>query len=311
MAEKPRVITRENTRCLVSGMAERIHAYEAVKGATDTLILCKRCYNCLGQKKPIPDVAIMFDAIPPELSFLTPDEARCCARVAPLWDVYKTLPGGQKASHNGVIHYAQDLAALAAVLPPPADAAHCKNLHIKVRSKGSKMCKRQLVINPDRVRRALQVLQQLHPHHADVPISAENLATYKASDDACSSSSSSGISAEPRAKNPRTDATIAAEDNTTDAMETLAFVDLQDLSTANGARNAALRHLLLEHMEGPLQDYKTPDLMTICFPTLFPTGRHGPGSHPPSAAYVRHCLRYFDRRFATNPTWCFGCSTSR
>ena len=266
--------------------------------------------------------------VPPQLQGLTQTEEMLIARALPIMRVY-IKPGGQRGYSGHCINLPQDIKELASSLPRyPKDIAL-----IVVKVKGRNNTFKDVKVRKEKVQNALQWLIENNPHYAGVDMNLEALNSLPEngvpadiltvdtdavvlSDENAKPDSSSG----PYSLNPDEDVVY----NSSSEMSSFLPVGEQKQQEMEAIRNLLFAEEPIQWptvSNDPLNEYQTPFLATMAFPTLFPDGKGDPTNQAllrdvPLHERIKHLLKFAENidgkwvyRFASHPRfsyWAFN-----
>ena len=296
------------------------------KPRTPDTYVCSRCSrDKKSPRKFSKENSMIPSPIPPQLQGLTQIEEMLIARALPIMRVY-IKPGGQRGYSGHCINLPQNVTELASSLPRyPKDLSV-----IIVKIKGRDNTFKDVSVRRQKVLDALSWLPQNNLHYKDVeinyhavdalPVSGipSELLTVETNDDICDETVEIDVG-------PPTD--TPSEDQVYDvSTEMSSFLPLgkQQQQELDAVRN----QLSVEEpmswprvKEQPLNEYQTPYLATMAFPTLFPDGKGDPTNQAlvrdvPLLEKIKHLIKFAEKtdlkwvyRFASHPRfsyWAFN-----
>ena len=266
------------------------------------------CMRCTRDKK-CPQAfssenSLTPSKVPPQLQGLTQTEEMLIARALPIMRVY-IKPGGQRGYSGHCINLPQDIKELASSLPRyPKDKAL-----IVVKVKGRNNTFKDVKVRKEKVQNALQWLIENNPHYAGVDMNLESLNSLPEngvpadiltvdtdavvlSDENAKPDSSSG----PCSLNPDEDVVY----NSSSEMSSFLPVGEQKQQEMEAIRNLLFAEEPIQWptvSNDPLNEYQTPFLATMAFPTLFPDGKGDPTNQAllrdvPLHERIKHLLKF-------------------
>ena len=282
---------------------------------------CSRCARDKEFPKKFSKANFMIpSAVPNELMGLTQVEEMLIAHALPIMHIY-VKPGGQRGYSGHCVNLPQNITELANFLPRfPKDLSI-----IIIKTKGSNNCSKNLTVRKKAVENALNWLLKFNPHYADVKINYEalnslpdnnvpkDILSVEADDSVISDSLNCSQDHGPL---EGTD-DIVYDDNT----ETSSFLPV---NSNRKKEDDSIREKLLSATTDwpprgsePLNEYTTPFLATMAFPTLFPDGQGDPTN--PSICRnvslkekIKHLIKFGERkeenwiyRFAKHPRFSY------
>ena len=266
------------------------------------------CMRCTRDKKCpkafSSENSLTPSKVPPQLQGLTQTEEMLIARALPIMRVY-IKPGGQRGYSGHCINLPQDIKELASSLPRyPKDIAL-----IVVKVKGRNNTFKDIKVRKEKVQNALQWLIENNPHYAGVDMNLEALNSLPEngvpadiltvdtdavvlSDENAKPDSSSG----PCSLNPDEDVVY----NSSSEMSSFLPVGEQKQQEMEAIRNLLFAEEPIQWptvSNDPLNEYQTPFLATMAFPTLFPNGKGDPTNQAllrdvPLHERIKHLLKF-------------------
>lgn len=235
--------------------------------------------------------------VPNELKDLTFIEEQLISRVHPMISVFK-LNGLQYGYRGNIINFSQDVSNFASQLPHKIEDLQSV---ITVTYKDSNNADHDFRVRVRKVREALLWLKRNNPYYKNVKISEENLQQLPKDGNVLESLPN-----------------VSVDKATEEEMETQEGNNEDDgYFHESGVGISSFPHqdqqinqkLAWPELGSKVDEFNTPGYIVCAFPTLFP---HGLGDlnddrvkKVQKAAYFKHLLRYFDKRFATHPTFRF------
>lgn len=280
--------------------------------------VCSRCArDKQNPKKFSKQNAMIPSSVPPELQGLTQIEEMLIARALPIMRVY-VKPGGQRGYSGHCINLPQDVTELASSLP-----RYPKEVPLVVVSmKGKGNTLKDVTVRRQRVQNALQWLITNNPQYKELKIDLDSLnslpengvppdlQTVEIHDTGLDNSNdeTSFIDSELVC-----DSDIVFDKDT----ETSSFVPLgqnEQLEIKAIQSEIAAKPVDWPTVKNePLNEFKTPYLATMAFPTLFPDGKGDPTNPSlytdiPFCNRIKHLIKCAERsdrgwvyRFAKHP----------
>ena len=259
--------------------------------------------------------------VPPELQGLTQVEEMLISRAIPIMRVH-VKPGGQRGYSGHCINLPQKVSELAHSLP-----RYPKEIpFILVTMKGKDNTYKDVVVRRDRVENALNWLIQHNPQYQDIQINTDSLEALPFS--------IVPLDLQTIETNTAPDNLEGENDDNNKDEEQVFDKHTETSSFLPQSENQQLEHDAIQNkltfenkldwpsMENePLNEYTTPFLATMAFPTLFPDGKGDPTNPSlhrdvPISSRVQHLIKFAeynnDRwvyRFATHPRfsyWAFN-----
>ena len=312
-----------------------------VNDGTD-IRLCKACYGSIEKGKTPPlSLAnhLLLGDIPIELQELTPIKesliARCRAKLCVIQlnaEQSISLPNTQRGLRGHIIIYPQKPDNLMQTLPPSLEQA-CQPICVVFI--GSKRPSQEwlrhkakpLIVRRTQIRNALLWLKSHNPLYRHVHIDDDMLQQYPEEDilpidihvvDDCRTIDSL-TSAYDNVHGQDTDSLENDEHSTVDMFfDSIVVSGVETDASANQLRAAALHHmkvkgggfLQIPHADRPVNEFYSPDLLPMTYPTLFPYGvggfedlrRISPLSFKQQ---VKHFFSLADPRFQTHYSFLF------
>ena len=301
------------------------------------------CFGCARDIKAmrVPKFALanylFCGTIPDVLSKLSPVEesmiALCHARC--IMVQLKTMRGNQisqRAYRGHAIFHQQDTTKVETLLPPSIEDILTPICVLFIGStrpsfKWIREHAKPLVVRADRVRRALQWLKINNPLYASITINHEVLNAIEKEGGLpyhVEYADDGKVAAAPTSThdpNLRSSVVLGCDEEATPGdipFENLVVSDLDNTSTPQDLRAAALRHLMsgkgffmYGHSAVLESEYHNSTLFPSLYPTLFPYGTGGFDDirrHPriSMATHARHLLNIADSRFREHPSFIFS-----
>ncbi|XP_020915212.2 uncharacterized protein LOC110252718 [Exaiptasia diaphana] len=260
--------------------------------------------------------------VPVELQGLSQLEEMLVARALPIMRVY-IKPGGQRGYSGHCINLPQNVKELALSLPRyPKDLSV-----IIVKVKGRDNTFKDVSVRKQKVYDALLWLTNNNPHYSDVEIDEHalnalpingvpvDLLTVE-SDEAIISDNNAEVDLGPPTDNPFEDRAY----NESIDMSSFLPVGEQQQQELDAVRNQISANEPLNWptvQDRPVNEYQTPFLATMAFPTLFPDGKGDPTNQAlvmdvPLAERVKHLIKFAENvngkwiyRFASHPRFAY------
>ena len=259
--------------------------------------------------------------VPVELQGLTQTEEMLIARALPIMRVY-VKPGGQRAYSGHCINLPQHIETLASVLP-----RYPKDLSIiLVKMKGWDNKFKDVNVRREKMQVALSWLLQNNPHYKNVTISQHALQSLPV--DGVPSEIMTVESVSEEITSPDSSPfTEHAEDKVYN--ETTEMSSFMQLNEKQPQEMLSIQNQICQKTpmnwptvdDQPINEYQTPFLATLAFPTLFPDGK-GDATNPsplkdiPLGERVKHLIKFAEKidgkwtyRFASHPRfsyWAFN-----
>ena len=313
-----------------------------------SLQLCTRCDSSLSRGK-LPRLAVanlnMLGPVPPEMSNMTMVEemliARCRAKscIVKLQDnrTNVSLPSSQRGIKGNIIVYPQRVGALANMLPPPVDdVVHVICVLFVGQALPSKTWLKDkaypLVVRREVVRQNLVWLKAHNPLYKDIEINEAHLqalpvdglldynvehipssAHLEALESRYDTSTSESASLPEDISNQAAPPDESAEIE----FSNVVITDVDANAPASDLKAAALRHfkqggafLAVPHEPVPVNEFFSPSLFPMLYPTLFPYGIGGIEDRRRTVAisfenHIKHLLSLADRRFQEHYSFLF------
>ena len=267
-----------------------------------------RCFRCSRDKKQAQRFSkennMIPCKVPPELQGLTQVEEMLIARALPLISVY-LKPGGQRGYSGHCINLPQHVEELASSLPRlPRELSV---IVVKVKTKDNNF--KDLLVRRQKVADALLWLISNNPCYKDVKIDQCSLNCLPKHGIPCDLISVERESQDSQCSEP--DLGIQNEDDIVynEETEMNSFLPIpqceqqemvaiqEQLSSTH--HNEAISWPKLD--TDPLNEYKTPFLATMAFPTLFPDGKGDPTNPSlyqdvPLGEAIKHLLKYAGKK---------------
>ena len=287
--------------------------------------LCLRCSRDKKQPQRFSKENNMIPSkVPPELQGLTQVEEMLIARALPLISVY-LKPGGQRGYSGHCINLPQHVEELASSLPRlPRELSV---IVVKIKTKDNNF--KDLLVRRQKVADALLWLISNNPYYKDVKINQCSLnclpkhsipcdlisVERESQDSQCSEPDLGPQNEEDIVYNEETEMNSFLPIPQCEQQEMLAIQE--QLSSTH--HNVAMSWPKVD--TDPLNEYKTPFLATMAFPTLFPDGKGDPTNPSlyqdvPLGEAIKHLLKYAENkdgkwtyRFASHPKfsyWAFN-----
>ena len=280
---------------------------------------CQRCTRDKQQPKKFSKENDMLPSLVPlQLLGLTQVEEMLIARALPIMRVY-IKPGGQRGYSGHVINLPQNIAELAHSLPRyPKDLSV-----IVVKKKGKDNSFKDVTVRRQNVADALKWLINNNPHYKDININQDSL----------NSLPEDGVPHDLLSvETENIDETAACEPDLgpqneddivyNEGTEMSSFLPIPDCQAQEiDAVQQQLCHQATMPWptvdNEPMNEYLTPFLATLAFPTLFPDGKGDPTNPSlrrdiPLGERVKHLLKFGENkngkwvyRFATHPRFAY------
>ena len=306
----------------------------------ENLFLCKDCYISI-KKNETPPLSLANDLllgdVPPELQDLTPIEesmiARCRAKLCVIQlkaEESVILPNTQRGLRGHIIIYPQKPESLTRVLPPSIEDV-CKPICVVfigsqkpsqdwLRSKA-----RPLIVHRERVHRALLWLKQHNPFYQNIIINEDSLHEFPENDilpvhiqivdDA--QAIDHLTSRYDNMHNP-TEASLDDTQCMPTIFDSVIVTGVESDASVNQLRAAAMHHmkvkgggfLQIPHSDKPANEFYSPELFPMTYPTLFPYGLGGFEDAKRTNALsfkrqVKHFFSLADQRFQKHYSFLF------
>jgi len=253
---------------------------------------------------------------------LTQTEEMLIARALPIMRVY-IKPGGQRGYSGHCINLPQDIKELASALPRyPKDIAV-----VVVKVKGRNNTFKDVTVRKEKVQNALLWLIENNPHYPGININFEALNSLPENgvptdlltvdtDAEVFSGENAELDSGPCTFNPDEDVVY----NSSSEMSSFLPVGQQQQQEMEAIRNQLFEQQPIEWptvTDEPLNEYQTPFLATMAFPSLFPDGRADPTnqailSDVPLQERIKHLIKFGEivdgkwvYRFASHPRFSY------
>ena len=283
-----------------------------------------RCSRCTREKefpsKFSKENFMIPSPVPDVLCGLTQVEEMLIARALPIMHIY-VKPGGQRGYSGHIVNLPQDVRELASLLPRyPKDISI-----IIIRAKGKGGSFKNLSVRRQVVSNALNWLIQNNPHYADVHVNLCALNSLPENDvpqeilsietDECSIMDNLKCSPD---RGPRE----SEDDIVYDC-----YTDSSSLLPTNSNQQQEVDFIHRQVLQGqadwptlennPLNEYVTPFLATMAFPTLFPDGKGDPTNpaiirNVTLSDKIKHLIKFAEQknngwmyRFANHPRFSY------
>ena len=288
--------------------------------------MCSHCTRDKKSPRKFSDENSMIpSSVPNELQGLTQTEEMLIARALPVMRVY-IKPGGQRGYSGHCINLPQNVNELAYLLPRyPKDLSV-----IIVKVKGRADTCKDVIVRRQKGLNALLWLIQNNPQYADVEINCEAIDTLPENGIPfglltvdCENDIISDESYEPHLGPPSDHQNDDFIYNASTEMSSFLPVGKQQQQEIEAVRNQLSGNQPINWPpagDEPLNEYDTPYLATMAFPTLFPDGK-GDLTNPSLMRYlslqekIQHLLKFAEKkegkwiyRFASHsrfPYWAF------
>ena len=282
--------------------------------------ICRRCKaDKVTPKKFSAGNYMIPSSVPKELQGLTQIEEMLISRALPIMKVY-VKPGGQRGYTGHCINLPQEVTELAQSLP-----RYPKNISlIVVTMNGKDNSFEDVIVRRNKVEQALHWLMKNNPHYEKIKFDSEAL----------NSLPSNGIPVDlqtiksndtKECDEPIANDNYCDDDNDEqlfdDNTETSSFlpqnenVQLEDAAIQTQIASKKIKWPTVSN--NPLNEYITPFLATLAFPTLFPDGKGDPTN--PSLhrdvsfiSCIQHLLKFAESingkmyfRFASHPRFSY------
>ena len=281
---------------------------------------CSRCTNDKQQPKKFSKENDMIPSlVPSQLAGLTQVEEMLIARALPIMRVY-IKPGGQRGYSGHCINLPQNVGELAHSLPRyPKDLSV-----IVVKMKGKDNSFKDVTVRRQNVADALHWLINNNPYYKDIIInnnSLNSLPLHGVPQDLLSIETENLENSEASEPDlgPQNEEDIVYNEST----EMSSFLPIpecqqQEVQAIQQQLCHQPTHMPWPTVDNePLNEYLTPFLATLAFPTLFPDGKGDPTNPSlhrdvPLAERVKHLLRFGENidgkwlyRFASHPRFAY------
>ncbi|CAN0161735.1 unnamed protein product [Laminaria digitata] len=295
-----------------SGCRERWHT--GVQIADTTVYLCNQCKRDKKVPKAFSDVNHMDPGnIPPQLQGLTQVEQMLIARACAIMRVYR-LKGAQRGFGGHVVNVAQDVQEFATSLPRLAADL---SVLIVLRQGADQDTHNDFVARRSRVEGALRWLRDNNPFYRDIVLdeNAFSRSPQHGSNDESSESNAGPEQGGASGGGEVSESYLRSGEETAMLEDAAIESMLQGSLRIDRQSNQRRKPVARPNMEGtPLNEFKTPVLATMAFPSLFPYGK-GDTTNPARRRAVsptegfRHLLKYYTQgatgagcyRFASHP----------
>ena len=284
--------------------------------------VCSRCSRDKNTPKKFSNGNSMIPGpIPIELQDLSQTEEMLIARALPIMRVY-IKPGGQRGYSGHCINLPQHIEELASVLPRyPKDLSV-----IVIKMKGRDNTFKDVKVRREKVHNALLWLVRNNPHYRDVTINQhalESLPINGVPSDITTVESDSDILSEEITLPDLSPSTDNDEDkvyNQTAEMSSFLPACEKQRQELDAIKNQLFPNEPMSWPtvdDHPLNEYQTPFLATLAFPTLFPDGTGDPTN--PSllrdislSERIKHLIKFAEQingkwvyRFASHPRFSY------
>ena len=277
---------------------------------------CQRCIRDKQQPKKFSKENDMVPSLVPlQLQGLTQVEEMLIARALPVMRVY-IKPGGQRGYSGHCINLPQDIAELAHSLPRyPKDLSV-----IVVKMKGKENSFKDVTVRRQNVADALQWLVNNNSHYKDITInqnSLNSLPEHGVPHGLLSVETENidlDATCEPDLGPQNEDDIVYNEGTEMSSFLPIPECQQQEIEAVRQQLSNDSNHLPWPTVGSePLNEYVTPFLATMAFPTLFPDGKGDPTNPSlrrdiPLGERVKHLLKFGENkndkwvyRFATHP----------
>ncbi|CAH3173109.1 unnamed protein product, partial [Porites lobata] len=277
---------------------------------------CQRCIRDKQQPKKFSKENDMVPSLVPlQLQGLTQVEEMLIARALPVMRVY-IKPGGQRGYSGHCINLPQDIAELAHSLPRyPKDLSV-----IVVKMKGKENSFKDVTVRRQNVADALQWLVNNNSHYKDITInqnSLNSLPEHGVPHGLLSVETENidlNATCEPDLGPQNEDDIVYNEGTEMSSFLPIPECQQQEIEAVRQQLSNDSNHLPWPTVGSePLNEYVTPFLATMAFPTLFPDGKGDPTNPSlrrdiPLGERVKHLLKFGENkndkwvyRFATHP----------
>ena len=281
---------------------------------------CSRDKKC--PKRFSSENSMIPSPVPPQLQGLTQTEEMLIARALPIMRVY-IKPGGQRGYSGHCINLPQDIKELASALP-----RYRKDIAVVVvKVKGRNNTFKDVTVRKEKVQNALLWLIENNPHYAGININFEALNSLPENgvptdlltvdtDAEVFSGENAELDSGPCTFNPDEDVVY----NSSSEMSSFLPVGQQQQQEMEAIRNQLFEQQPIEWptvTDEPLNEYQTPFLATMAFPSLFPDGRADPTnqailSDVPLQERIKHLIKFGEivdgkwvYRFASHPRFSY------
>ena len=261
---------------------------------------CSRDKKC--PKRFSSENSMIPSPVPPQLQGLTQTEEMLIACALPIMRVY-IKPGGQRGYSGHCINLPQDIKEFASALPRyPKDIAV-----VVVKVKGRNNTFKDVTVRKEKVQNALLWLIENNPHYAGTNINFEALNSLPENgvptdlltvdtDAEVFSGENAELDSGPCNFNPDEDVVY----NSSSEMSSFLPVGQQQQQEMEAIRNQLFEQQPIEWptvTDEPLNEYQTPFLATMAFPSLFPDGRADPTnqallSDVPLQERIKHLIKF-------------------
>ncbi len=273
----------------------------------DNIHFCMDCHNHI-RKKKVPPLSLanhlLLGDVPPELKDLTPVEesmiARCRAKVCIIQlraQENCVLPNTQRGMHGNIIIYPQKPQELLNVLPPSTSDTCTAICVVFV---GSHRPTQQwlrdkakpLIVRRERVRSALLWLIEHNPLYHNVLINEQSMNNLPENDvfpvhiEVVDDSAIDTITArydEPDCSTTPSHTTQKPQHMDDTIFQSVVVTGVEGDASVNQMRTAAMQHMKtkrggfieIPHEDKPANEFYSPQLLPMTYPTLFPYGLGG------------------------------------
>lgn len=282
---------------------------------------CSRCTRDKNHSKKFSkENNIIPSAVPCQLQGLTQVEEMLIARALPIMRVY-VKPGGQKGYSGHCINLPQHIEELACSLPRyPEDLSV-----IVVRMKGKENSFKDITVRKKNVAEALDWLINNNPHYKGVKVNQHSLnclpehgvphdlALVERED-------TDNETSEPDFGFQNTEDTVYNEQTEIHSFLPIPQCEQQEIQAIQQKLSSTHSTQAMSWPtvdNEPINEYTTPFLATMAFPTLFPDGKGDPTNPSlyrdiPLGEKIKHLLKYAERkddrwiyRFASHPRFAY------
>ena len=257
--------------------------------------------------------------VPFQLQGLTQIEEMLIARALPIMRVY-IKPGGQKGYSGHCINLPQNVTELAHSLPRyPKDLSV-----IVVKMKGKDNSFKDVTVQRQKVADALHWLISNNPHYKNINVNQDSLNSLPANGvphDLLSvetESTDDSHACEPNSGPQNEDDIVYNEGTEMSSLLPIPEFQQQEMEAVQQQLFHQTTHMPWPTVENePINEYLTPFLATLAFPTLFPDGKGDPTNPSlhrgvPLGDRVKHLLKFGENkngkwvyRFATHPRFAY------
>ena len=299
-------------------------AWPSKKNSRTHTTLEYKCLRCMRDKKQPQKFSkennMVPSKVPCQLQGLTQLEEMLIARALPIMTVY-IKPGGQRGYSGHCINLPQNVQELALTLPRyPKDLTM-----IVVKMKGKDNSFKDVSVRRQKVADALLWLINNNPHYKDVKInqhSLNNLPDHGVPHDIISVETEDvhTETCEPDFGPQNAEDTVYNEQTEMNSFLPIPQCEQQEVQAIQHQLSSTDNNQVMSwptvHND-PINEYTTPFLATLAFPTLFPDGKGDPTN--PSlyrdvqlAERIKHLLKYAEHkdgrwvyRFASHPRFAY------